>query len=367
MKKILFLSPLPPPFYGSAMSSEICLDILKSDKRFDVQNVKLNYSRAMSDVGKLTLNKLYGIIIVIRQIRHLIKDFNPEIIYFMPALSGFALIRDYLFLRIIKTFNRRKLILHIRTQIKREDWDNPLKKIILKGLLQCDKVIVLGPELIENLNGEVARNKIYILPNAISNTLSDKEFENINDRKSINNDLNLLFLSNLEESKGWFKLLEACKLLSDADLNYTCHFVGDWRSEHERQKFLRYIEKNNLSGNIIYHGRLMGKEKNEMFANADILIFPTEDEACPRVIIEAMEYGLPVISNDVGTIPSIIEHGKTGFILERNQAIEIFGYIIKLQDQEYRNLMGLNGRERFLEKFTLDLYKNKFIAIFKDV
>lgn len=63
MRKILFLSPLPPPLYGSAMSSEMCLDILKSDKRFDVQNVKLNYSRAMTDVGKLTLSKLYGIII----------------------------------------------------------------------------------------------------------------------------------------------------------------------------------------------------------------------------------------------------------------------------------------------------------------
>jgi glycosyltransferase involved in cell wall biosynthesis len=366
MKKILFLSPLPPPLYGSAMSSEMCLDILKSDKRFDVQNVKLNYSGAMSDVGKLTLSKLYGIIIVIRQIRHLIKNFNPEIIYFMPALSGFALLRDYLFLRIIKTFNRRKLILHIRTQIKREDFGNPLKKIIFKGLLQCDKVIVLGPELVENLNGEVTRNKIFILPNAIPNTLSNKEFEKINNRKNKNTDLNLLFLSNLEESKGCFKLLEVCKLLYDAGEKYTCHFVGDWRSDNERQRFFRYIEKYNLSGNIIYHGRLISKEKKEMLTSADILIFPTENDACPRVIIEAMEFGLPVISTRVGTIPSLIEHGKTGFILEKNQATEIFDYVIKLQDKNFRNEIGFNGRKRFLEKFTLDLYKNKFIGIINE-
>jgi glycosyltransferase involved in cell wall biosynthesis len=363
MKKILFLSPLPPPYYGSAISSKMCLDILKSDSRFEVEYIKLNYSKEMSDVGKISLNKLYGLIHVTTQIRHFIKNFSPEIIYYMPATYGFALMRDYFFLGIIKMFNRRKLILHIRTQFKREDWDNPFKKIIFKGILHCDKIIVLGPELIENLNREVAKNKIFILPNAIPNDLSDKEFENISNKKSNNNNLNLLFLSNLEKSKGWFKLLEACKLLFDADIKYTCHFVGDWRSDYERQKFYRFIEENNLSGNIIYHGRLIGKERNEMFAKADILIFPTENEVFGRVIIEAMEYGLPVISTRVGTIPSIIEHGKTGFILERNQAVEIFGYIIKLQDKDYRNVMGIKSRERFLEKYTLNTYRNRFIGI----
>jgi glycosyltransferase involved in cell wall biosynthesis len=77
-----------------------------------------------------------------------------------------------------------------------------------------------------------------------------------------------------------------------------------------------------------------------------------------------MEYGLPVISSNVGTIPSIIEHGETGFILERNNSNDIFENILKLQDKNYRNDMGRKGRDRFLKGFTLDIYKNKFVKIF---
>jgi len=365
MKKILFISPLPPPFYGSAMSSEMCLDILKRDNNFDVLNIKLNYSKEMSDVGKISFNKLEGIFQVRKQIRHLIKNFKPEFIYFVPAVLGYGLIRDWFFLRVIKTSNRGKLLLHIRGQFKRGGWASPFKDILIRDLLRCDKVIVLGPELIANLDKTVSEKNIYILPNAIEKSLSDSEYENICSKKNVNRDLNLLFLSNIEKSKGWYKLLETCKLLYDANIKYTCHFVGDWRSIRERHRFYQYIYTNNLVDNIIYHGRLIGKEKNKMLAMADILIFPTINEACPRVIIEAMEYGLPVISNNVGTIPSIIEHGKTGFILQRNQADEIFSYILKLQDKNFRNAMGLKGRESFLGKFTLDKYRSKFTSIFK--
>jgi len=366
MKRILFLSPLPPPFYGSGISSKMCLEILKADGRFEVTNIKTNYSKQLSDIGKINISKIKGLIHVAIQIRHFIKDFDPEIIYYMPATSDFGLLRDSLFLGIIKMSNPRKLILHIRTLLLKKDWDNPLKKSMLKRLLHCDKVIILGPELIENLNGQVDRNKIFILPNAIPNSLSDKEFESLNNRRRKSDHLDLLFLSLLEESKGWFKLLEACKLLCDDGVKFTCHFVGDWRSDQEKQKFYRFIRKNNLSENIVYHGMLIGKEKSEMLAKADILVFPTENDAFGRVIIEAMEYGVPVIANNVGTIPSIIDNGKTGFILEKNQADEICTYILKLQNKDYRKLMGIKSRVRFLERFTIGTYRNRFIDIINE-
>ena len=344
----------------------MCLEILKTDGRFEVRNIKTNYSKELSDIGKININKISGLIRVSMQIRYYIKRFDPEIIYFMPATSDFGLLRDYLFLGIIKMSNPRKLILHIRTLLIKKDWDNPLKKSMIKGLLHCDKVIILGPELIENLKGQVDRDKIFILPNAIPNDLSDKEFEYLDSKRSKNDHLSLLFLSLLEESKGWFKLLEACKLLLDHGVKFTCHFVGDWKSDQEKQKFYGFVDKNNLSRNIIYHGMLSGKEKNEMFAKADILIFPTENDAFGRVIIEAMEYGVPVIANNVGTIPSIIVNGKTGFILKKNQADEIFDCILKLQNKDSRKLMGIKSRERFLERFTLDTYKNRFIDIINE-
>lgn len=366
MKKILFLSPLPPPYYGSAISSKMCLDILKSDSRFEVENIKLNYSTEMSDVGRINLNKIYGLIHVTTQIRHFIKKFSPEIIYFMPATFGFGLMRDYFFLGILKMYKGRKIILHLRAQFKREDWNNPLKKNLIKGILQCDKVIVLGTELIENLKGNVAENKIYILTNAITKTLSDNELGKIFNQRNKSYDLSILFLSTMWKFKGWYKLLETCSLLTNAGVTYKCHFAGDWPSDYESKEFYDYIENNNLDQKIIYHGQVLDKGKRKILMEANILVLPTEYDSCPRIILEAMEFGLPVISTRVGAIPSLIEHGKTGFILEKNTSVEIFEYLINLLDVNYRNAMGKNGRERFLEKFTIDTYKDKFIEIINE-
>src|ERR1035437_902348 len=365
-KKILFLGTLAPPYYGASMSSEMCLNILKEEKRFEIRNIKLNYSEEMSDVGKLNLKKIYGFFQVSRQIKKILKQFNPEIIYFVPAVTGFGLIRDYCFLRIIKFKKRARLILHIRGQFKKKDWENSFMRKLINQLLKCDKVIVLGPELIKNLNNLIKKENIYILPNAIVNTLNNYEFEKIIKGKKIKKKLKLLFLSNMQEAKGWFKVLEACKILRDSGIEFECHFVGKWSTTKDEKKFHKYLREHNLFGIVNYHGQLLNKEKNDILSETDILIYPTEYCAFGRVIIEAMEYGIVTISNKEGTIPSIIKHGETGYVLNNNTATEICEYIIKLLDDSLRYNMSIKSRARFLEKFTLDTYRNNFIAIFHE-
>jgi glycosyltransferase involved in cell wall biosynthesis len=362
-KKILFLSPLPPPYFGSAMSSKMCLDILNEKHECYVKNIKLNYSNEMSEVGKIRISKIFGVFYVAKQILFLMRKFKPEIIYFVPAVKGFALLRDSYFLKIVKLFGKGKIILHLRGQFKDEDWDNPVKRYFIKDMLHADKAIVLGTELIGNLHNLIPSKDIYVLPNAIENTLSDIEFESISEKRKGNKRLKLLFISHLRESKGWFRLLEACKLLSDAGISYECHFIGEWRTKNGKQKYYQYVEKNKLGDNVFSHSILLGTDKNKILADSDILIFPTDYDAFPRVIIEAMEYGLPVISTSEGAIPSIIDHGKSGFIMEQNNADNIFKYVIRLQNETLRVEMGRLGREHFLAKFTLASYKSKFVAI----
>ena len=134
-KKVLFLSPLPPPYYGSAMSSQMCLEILQKFNKFEVKNIKLNYSKEINDVGQLNLSKVKGFFIVKKQIKKLLKEFQPEIIYFVPATSGLGLIRDSYFVKQIKKLTNRKIIFHIRSRITDESWDKNKKRFIemLKG------------------------------------------------------------------------------------------------------------------------------------------------------------------------------------------------------------------------------------------
>jgi glycosyltransferase involved in cell wall biosynthesis len=363
-KRILFLSTLTPPYYGASLSSEMCLNILKEEKNFDIRNIKLNYSTEMSDVGKLNLKKIYGFFYVSRQIKKVLKQFDPEIIYFVPAVTGLGLIRDYYFLRIIKFKKKASLILHIRGQFKKKDWKNPFKRKLIKQLLECDRIIVLGPELIKNLNNLIKKENIYILPNAIIETLKTEEFEKITLERKLKKKLNILFLSNMQEAKGWFKVLEVCKMLRNSGIEFECHFVGKWSSMKGKKKFRDYVTKYNLFDVVHYHGQLLNKAKNNILSETDIFIYPTEDDACPRVIIEAMEYGIVTISNKEGTIPSMIQHGESGYVLNNNTVAEIYGFIIKLLDNALRDNMSIESRARFLEKFTFGTYRDNFIDIF---
>ena len=102
MKKILFLSPMPPPHYGSAMSSEMCLEILKKSKDFEIRNIKLNYSKKMNDVGKINFDKIEGIFKVKTRIQKELREFKPDIIYFVPATTGLGLLRDWFFVKEIR-------------------------------------------------------------------------------------------------------------------------------------------------------------------------------------------------------------------------------------------------------------------------
>jgi glycosyltransferase involved in cell wall biosynthesis len=370
MRKVLFLSPLPPPHYGSAMSSEVCLEILKKSGDFDVHSIKLNYSRSMSDIGRINFSKISGLLSVRNRIRNEIRRFEPEIIYFVPATSGFGLLRDSFFVKQIRKMSDKKILFHVRSKVLEKDWANKRKNRIIRELFKDGSAIVLGESLIGDLHNLIKRENIYILPNAIGNEVSEKRFNEIIKKRKRGNNPKVLFLSNMDETKGWFKVLEACKILKDKGLSIRCDFVGEWPSEKESKKFFRYVEQNNLKENISYLGKKTGSDKNNILENSDILVFPTEYplETFGRVIIEAMMFGIPVIANGIVTIPDIIEDRKTGLILKENSSSEIARDLeILTKNKRLRERMGLAGRKRFLREYILDKYSKKFLRIFKEI
>jgi glycosyltransferase involved in cell wall biosynthesis len=212
----------------------------------------------------------------------------------------------------------------------------------------------------------IPEKNIRILPNSIKNEVSNEEFKVITNKRSKNKSPNLLFLSNMDESKGWFKVLEACKLLQGKNMSFKCNFVGAWPSNREEKKFFEYVSKNNLGDLVNYLGKKIGGEKNKILASSDIFIFPTEYrlETFGLVILEAMMFGLPVIANNLATIPSTVSHNKSGFILKENTPEEIADYCEKLiKNKNLRNKMGMAGRNKFLKYFEMNDYQKRLINL----
>ena len=179
----------------------------------------------------------------------------------------------------------------------------------------------------------------------------------------------LLFLSNLIESKGVFVLLEALKILIDKGVEFECSFVGG-EGDIDIPSFEDKVKKLKLLNKVKYLGKKYNEDKNLIFRNTDIFCFPTAypNECFPLVLLEAMQFSLPIVTTNEGGISEIVKDNFNGFIVGKNNSIELAEKIeILINDSMKRELMGERSLELYKEKFKLDIFESRIVDIFNDI
>jgi glycosyltransferase involved in cell wall biosynthesis len=189
------------------------------------------------------------------------------------------------------------------------------------------------------------------------------------EKKTKSSVVRLLFLSNMMKTKGVFDLLEACSILDKKKVEFKCHYIGKW-VEITEVAFNEEIKRKKLIRKVVAHGAKYGKEKEAFFIETDIFVFPTfyHNECFPLVILEAMQYGLPVISTNEGGITDIIKDGITGYIVEKQNPEELAMRIEELiLNPELRIKLGKAGQEKFKKYYTLECFERRMCEIFNSL
>ncbi len=102
-----------------------------------------------------------------------------------------------------------------------------------------------------------------------------------------------------------------------------------------------------LSGMVEVTGPKYGDDKFREFQNADIFVFPTYYEVFGLVILEAMQFSLPVVSTLEGGIPDIVVENETGFLVEpQNPYMLADKLAVLLNDKELRHPNGAGGIQK---------------------
>lgn len=90
------------------------------------------------------------------------------------------------------------------------------------------------------------------------------------------------------------------------------------REPAERAYFAEHVEPY-LGATIEYLGELGHEEKVELLRNARATLFPIDwEEPFGLVMIESLACGTPVVATRRGSVPEVLEHGRTGIIVERH-------------------------------------------------
>jgi glycosyltransferase involved in cell wall biosynthesis len=122
----------------------------------------------------------------------------------------------------------------------------------------------------------------------------------------------LLFLGRMNSEKGAHR---AIAVATEAGL--PLKIAGKRREPAEQQYFHEFVEPHLREGEIEYLGEVTHGEKVELLQNARATLFPIDwEEPFGLVMIESMACGTPVIATRRGSVPEVVEHGRTGLIVD---------------------------------------------------
>ena len=171
-------------------------------------------------------------------------------------------------------------------------------------------VLVTGREMIERL---LAPER-YIYP-YFTSLISDEDIIYRKPRDISSNSTNILYAGFLTENKGVHILLEAFARFREKyhTPDIKLHLAGDG---YFRPKLEEICQQLKITENVIFYGFIGDKEKlKQLFREADMFVLPSKSEGIPKVLLEAMAYGVPILTTNVGGIPDIIEDGVNGLLI----------------------------------------------------
>jgi glycosyltransferase involved in cell wall biosynthesis len=129
--------------------------------------------------------------------------------------------------------------------------------------------------------------------------------------KILSTPLRLLFIGTLSSAKGVPQVLQIVRQLHQQNIPFTLHLLGDGP---ERQTFEAESRRIGLAATIHFHGWLPKDALAAYYAQAHFLLLPSQSEGWPKVLSEALAYGVVPLASNISSISQILAEigsGKT--------------------------------------------------------
>ena len=245
-----------------------------------------------------------------------IRQRHPLLVHFNPSLNPKSFIRDGL---LVYQAIRRKIPFVVFFR----GWDIAFAEQVEKHYLRFFKstfgranaFIVLASEFKKKLRSWGVRMPIYTETTTVNpDLLKTFDIENRETHLLDTKSFQILYLARIERAKGVFETVDAVKILCDKNSPVSLSIAGDGPA---MQELANYTKKLHLPpGTVNFLGYVRAQEKISVFANHDIYCFPTYyQEGMPNSVLEALAFGMPIVTCAVGGLADIFQDGKMGTLV----------------------------------------------------
>lgn len=265
-------------------------------------------------------------------------------------------------LTLIALLFRKPVVMHAHGS-EFPDFFLKLPESIKQGLIwifrKCTLFIVLSESwknfYINSLGLEAG--KVLVLPNPV------KLPSQVPYRKG-SPKVSFVFFGRIGQRKGVFDLIRAFAALHfEQKAGSRLTLAGDGEVEQAR----KLVESLDLTNQVTVLDWLGPDQRDALLSKADVFVLPSYNEGLPMALLEAMAWGLPVITTPVGGIPELITQGQNGLLVNPGNIQELSGSIEALIENETLRLsLGSAARASVLS-FDIENYCSSLVSSYRSI
>lgn len=408
--KLLVFAHTPPPHHGQSYMVQFMLNGFGGDRRkkrnrpqepksfgIECYHVNARLSQTLEDIGAIQSMKLLRLFLFCLQAIWCRFRYGVDNFYYVPAPGKrVALYRDWLVMFVCRPFFKR-IILHwhaaglakwletsvqIRTRaLTYHAFRRPALSVVISKYNVADAEKLLSrricrvnygipdpcPEFEEAVLPRrkarcAARAKLLrnqpVVPADLERAGGDPQI------------VNVLFLAHYMREKGLFAAAQAVVLANQILRRRKCpvqiklRAAGTFVTDEEKLEFDGLLKDPEFASAVDCLGFVSGPAKERALREADLFCFPTRypAENQPVTLIEAMAFGLPIVTTRWRSIPAMFPSGYSGLVADQSPG-PIADALLALMTTE----TGEGLRDIFLRNFTLERYLSGLAEAFKQV
>ncbi|WMJ09603.1 glycosyltransferase family 4 protein [Nitrosomonas sp. sh817] len=290
---------------------------------------------------------------------------KPQIIHLNTSLEQKSYWRDIAYLLIAKAL-RKKVVYQVHGgALPQVFFKNSrfLTKILKWVLLSTDVVVLLSQEELHAYQDFVRNHNLKVIPNAIE--IGEDAHWKV-DLSLQNKPLQLIYVGRLAEVKGIFQIIEALAFVRAQGRDIRLVIAG---SGPDMKKLQAIVNDKNLNAYASFAGAVYGEEKDRLWREADLFVFPTyHREGLPYAVLESMAARTPPIVSPVGAIPDVMEDGVHGYFVPSRDPKALAEIIERLDDDRALiRKMGQACRERIEDYYTVIRLAEDFRNLYRNL